>query len=183
VQAIDREQREQVGSARGHPGDAETDGPEVRDRVLEWDRRREGLAHRVGREATLRDEEDGAEVARRIEADGLHAVRRRGHDDEATEERGRRVVGVPLDAGRDQQLGGGVERPAKEGVRGHHPRDRRRGRRAKPAGQRDLVVHLDAPADTFGQLAARRAERGLESSDEAVVAILTELIAALALDR
>ena len=74
------------------------------------------------------------------------------------------------------------QRLAEERVAGDEPGDRRRGRRPETARQRDLVVHLDPPADAFRDLAADLAQGGLDALDAAVLAILRQLVLALALD-
>ena len=90
---------------------------------------------------------------------------------------------MALDVGREaQQLGLSTSGSPSERVAGDEPGDRRRRRRAEAARQRDLVVHRDPPADAVGQLAAGRREGRLEAAHEPVVAVLGQLVAALALD-
>ena len=105
VQPVHRQPAEEIEPALGEAGDADRDGREVRDRV----RARHGLgqdvAHLAGREPQVRDEQDGPQVARRIEADRLDAVRGHGRHDEPAQQGGGGVVGVALDLrGQAQQI-------------------------------------------------------------------------------
>ena len=86
---------------------------------------------------------------------------------------------MPFDTGRDAQLRRGIQRSAEQRVRGHDTGHGRRRRRAETSAHRDLVAHLDAPADALRQLATRRTHGSLETADEPVVAILRELAATL----
>ncbi len=79
-------------------------------------------------------------------------------------------------------MSGGARLPSASAFGRHDPGDRRRGRRAKSAHQRDPVAHRDPPADPVGDLAAEGDERRLEALDEAVVAVLGQLVDTLAVD-
>src|SRR6185369_15128233 len=54
--------------------------------------------------------------------------------------------------------------------------------RAQSAGERDLVGHLDPPADARGQLAADLVEDRLDADDAAVRPIGGQLLGSLAVD-
>ena len=142
------------------------------------------LAHRVGGQPQLGDEQDGAQVARRVEAERLDAVRRRGRHDEPTEQRGGGVVGVALDRGRDAQLGVAVER-ARPSARSPAttPATVAAADEPRPRASGIWLRMRDPPADALRELAAPRDERRLEAADEPVVAVLGQLVAALAVDR
>ena len=103
--------------------------------------------------------------------------------DEPAEERGRGVVRVALDAGRDAELVAAC-RAARRAARSAAttPATVAAADEPRPRDERDLVVHLDPPADALGQLAAGRADGRLEAAHESVVAVVGELVAALALD-
>jgi hypothetical protein len=95
----------------------------------------------------------------------------RRHDEPAEQGCGR-VVGMAFDPRSDAQLRRRVERSAKQRIRRHDTGHGRRGGRPETTAHRDLIAHLDAPANAFGQFTASGAHRGLEPPDEPVVAIL-----------
>ncbi len=90
---------------------------------------------------------------------------------------------MAFDTRRDAQLRRRVERSAEQRIRGHDTGHGRRCGRPETAAHGDLIAHLDAPADPFGQFTASRTHRGLQPSDEPVIAILGELAATLTVDR
>src|SRR4029078_6075691 len=92
VEAIDRQDPEEVEPARGHAGDADRDPGEVRHRVLERDLGRERRSHLVRREAQVGDEQDGTEITRGVEPDRLYLVAYDGTRGDPAEERGRAGV-------------------------------------------------------------------------------------------
>src|SRR6185369_15308963 len=68
------------------------------------------------------------------------------------------------------------------GVAGDQPTDGRCRRGPEAPCDRDAVLHLDAPADALGHGAAGLDQRGLEATDEAVVAVVRQLALAFAQD-
>ena len=104
VDPVDGQRAQQVVASGRQAGHADRDPAEVGDRVRVGHRRRQGRPHLVGREAQLGDEQDGAQLARGVEAERLHGavgvVVEAGGDGEAAQERGGRVVRVTLDARR-----------------------------------------------------------------------------------
>ncbi len=183
VEAVDHQQAKQVVAARGQPGDTGRDRCEVGHGVGPWHDVREHLAHLGRGQAQVRDEEDRAQVSRRVEAHGLDAAVGRGRHHEPAEERGGGVVRVTLDLGGEAEDVVRGERTAEQGVGGNQPADRGRRGRPEPPRKRDLVAHLHPPADPVGQLAARFAHRRLDALHEPVLAVLGQLAGALAVDR
>ena len=161
------------------PGDADRDTAQVGHRVDERNLGREGRSHVVGRETDVRDEEDGPEVARRIEPERLDPALGRGADREPAEDRRRGVVGMTLDRRRQAEQVGRGQRLAEEAVARHEPGDRRRGRRPEAARQRDLVAHVDPPSDALRDLAADLAQGRLDPAHAAVRPIGRQLADAL----
>ena len=104
------------------------------DRARGWrPRRRAGrcpagrLAHLLGREPQLRDEQHRPEVARGIEADGLDALVDQAGHGEPAEQRGGGVVRVALDLGGEREevrIPDRVRRAARSPRRGRRPSPR-----------------------------------------------------------
>ena len=95
--------------------------------------------HVGGREAQLRDEQHGSQVARRVEPERLDAVVDAGGDREAAEQRGRGVVRMALDRrGEPEQVGGSsaARRAARCRRRARRPSPPRTTRGRAPAGSR-----------------------------------------------
>ena len=134
-------------------------------------------------EAQVGDEEDGAQVARSVEPDRLDAVRRRRRDHEPAEQRRRGVVRVALDLGGEPEQ---LRRSTAARRPGHcRPAARRPWRpptsRARgPAGSR---CASRSASRALRQLAASLAQGRLQAAHEAVLAVLGQLVAPLAVDR
>ena len=141
-------------------------------------------AHLVGRQAQLGDEQDRPQVARRVEPDRLDAlVGWRGRHDEAAEQRRRGVVRMALDVARDAPASPAVDSgsPA-SAFPASTPPTVAAADDPSPRASGMCVVHRDPPADPIGQLATGGPQRRLEALHEPVVAVLGQLVAALALD-
>ena len=90
---------------------------------------------------------------------------------------------MAFDARRDAEQVRCGERLAEQGVAGQDAADRRGGRRAEAARERDLVVHLDPPADALRQRAADLSQDRFETQHEPVRPVPGEFFGALAVDR
>ncbi len=180
MDSVDREVRQKLEAAGGDAGDADRDPAHVADGVAQRDLCRKDAPHVGGGQAPLRDEQHRAQPIGCIEPDRFHALAKVGGDDEATQQRGRGVVGVALDRGCQLELLADGEPLATKQVPGEHPANAGRGGGAHPARQRDPVVHRDAPADGGRTRSDRRLERCLEARHEAVRADRRQLPLALA---
>src|SRR5438552_16377650 len=89
---------------------------------------------------------------------------------------------MALDPGREPEEVARRERLAEQGIRGDEAAHRGGSRRAQAARERDLVLHVDPPADLVGDRAAALADDGFEALDDPIRAVCRQLVRALALD-
>ena len=115
----------QVVPTGRQPGDTDGDGTKIGHGILEWHGVRQGGPHLVGREPEFRDEQDRAEIARRVETDRLDAIIAGGGHDESAQQCRCGVVRMALDLAGDTQHLRHREGLAGEGVAGEHPTDGR----------------------------------------------------------
>ena len=182
VEPVDGGRGQQVEAALAERRHGQRGCADVVHGVPEGHPRRQRGAHGGRREVAVGDEERGQQAGRRVEADGRGCPIRDGRHAEATVERGGGIVGVALVTGRQLQDALAAQGARREG----HPRprsagDRRRGRGAQAARDRDVVVHADTPAQ---RLASRPASARpvQQRHDEAIAAPRGQLSGALADD-
>ena len=183
MQPVHGQDPEQVCATAGQTGHPERHPAQVGHRVAQRHGLRQGSAHRLRGQTQVRDEHDAAQIPRRIEAHRLDPIVRRGTDHEAAEQRGRGVVGMTLDLGRQAEQVARCQRVAGQGIARQQAADRGRRRRPEAARQRDAVVHGDPPPDAIWQRTADGDEGRLEAAHKPVVAVLSQLQLALTLDR
>ena len=162
--------------------DADCDATQVSHRVGTRDGVRQDAPHLTGREAELRDEDDGADPARHVEADRLDLVAEDCRNDEPAKERRRGVVRMPFDPGGQPKEIGGRQRTAEECIAGQKPANRSGSARPEPSRQRDPVLHPNAPPGIGREIAVVLPKRRLQPFDEPVPGADRQLRRPLAFD-
>src|SRR5439155_8891738 len=103
VEAVDGEYAQQLEATGGQDRHADRHPAEVGRGIGQRDRARQDLAHCLGLQAEVGDEQDGAQVARRVETQRLEAALARTHHRETAEKSGGGIVRVPLDLGSETE--------------------------------------------------------------------------------
>ena len=116
VEAVDGEYAQQLEATGGQARHADRHPAEVGRGIGQRDRARQDLAHCLGLQAEVGDEQDGAQVARRVETQRLEAALARTHHRETAEKSGGGIVRVPLDLGSETEQVRVRQRLAKQRV-------------------------------------------------------------------